>query len=124
MFLDQMVIHIPCVFLVKTLNFILTLIYRKIPYRIFLASTKICCNFGVNITQTNLSYLQPLFPSICGLTVLYRLTIKMFFIGSYQKKKIIKNLIKENGKFKPRSRSLVNLKLDSKWIQNDSNGFN
>ena len=48
----------------------------------------------------------------------------MFFIGSYRKKKIIKNLIKENGKYKRRSRSLVNLKLDSKWIQNDSNGFN
>ena len=37
--------------MVKTLNFILTLISRKISFRIFLASTKIYWKLGANITQ-------------------------------------------------------------------------
>ena len=58
-------------FLVKTLSFILTLTSWKIPYHIFLSSTKIYWNFGLNIIQINVPYyLQPSSPNICVLIVL------------------------------------------------------
>ena len=78
-------------------------------YHIFLASTKIYRNFGVNI-QTNLPYLHPSSPNTCGLIVLLRLTMKLVF-----------DLTKENGQLKTWEQITHEFKIDKnlhfKWIQ-------
>ena len=76
--------------------------------------------FGVNIIQTNLSYLQPSSPNICGLIVVKKLTTKSSFRG---KKNInfVNNLIKENRKLKTWEQiareSEIEKNLYFKWTQ-------
>ena len=88
---------------------------------LFLASTKIYWNFGVNIIQTNLPYLHPSPPNICGLIVSERLT-KKFVIESFQKNiNFVNGLIKEAGKFKTWEQITREFNIDKnlyfKWNQ-------
>ena len=102
-------------FFIKTSSFILT--SRKIPYHIFLASTKIYWNLGQNIIKINLPYLQPSSPNICGLimkiktwdqiTHEFKIDKKLYFkwiqlvhaIPYHWKKKLTENTINSQNLF-------------------------